>query len=258
MYFIAMKKLLILAFITSALLGCNSAQKKAENKTVQYYVQIGNSYLEHMRLPQALSTFMQADKISPNNPDVLNGLGVTYLLRKKYALSEKHFLKALSLNPSSTDVRNNMARLYIETGKYNKAIHQLKLAKADLTYQSPDTIRFLYGLMAFKTNKLNKARKLLGSVHLKNPEHCETALYLGQTLYKKSVFDNAHKAYDKAIKSCPKNYQVSLKYFKAMAYAKQNKKLMAETHFNNILFTNPNSSWAIKSQKKLSLLKRQR
>ncbi len=242
----------------SSLLGCNSAQKKADTKLVKYYLQIGNSYIEHMRLPQALTTFMQANKLSPNNADILNGLGMTYLLRKKYTLSEKHFLKAIELKPSSTDIRNNMARLYIETKRYSKAIGQLKIAKSDLTYQSPDTIRFLYGLMAFKTNKLDRAQKLLGSVHLKNPTHCETALYLGQTLYKKSMHAGAQTAYDKAVKSCPTNYQVSLNYFKAMTYAKQNKKLMAETHFNNILYTHPNSGWAIKSQKKLSLLKKRR
>ena len=160
-----------------------------KNEQAQYYLQIGSSYLEHNKLPEALDTFLKANKIKPNDPAVINSIGMAYLQLKKYKLAEKNFYTALSIKPAFTDVRNNLARLYIETKSYKRALRQLKLAKSDLTYGSPDTIQFLYGLLAFKTKKYRKAQLFLGKTHKKNPKHCETAFYLGQSLYFLKSYD---------------------------------------------------------------------
>jgi type IV pilus assembly protein PilF len=246
--------LILISFLVFSSCAHNQKTDKSA-KQAKLYLQIANSYLEHYKLPEALSTFIEAQKLTPEDPEVHNGLGMTYLLRKKYQLSEKHFKKALVLNPAFTDTRNNMARLYIEQGKYMLALKQLEIAKADLTYGSPDTIQFLYGLIAFKTKKYEKAQLFLGRVHKKNPKHCETAVNLGRTLYYRGLYENSLVVYDEALKSCEKNYTTSLNYFKALSYIKLNKTLLAKTYLNNILFTNPNSDWALRSKQRLSLLK---
>jgi len=245
--------LLAIFLILASCAHSQKTNKKADQ--AKLYLQIANSYLDHYKLPDALSTFIQAQKLTPDSPEVYNGLGVTYMLLKKYQLSEKNFKKALSLSPGFTDTRNNMARLYIEQGQFMRALKQLEIAKADLTYSSPDTIQFLYGLIAFKTKKYKKAQLFLGRVHKKNPMHCETSLNLGRTLYFRGLYENSLPVYDSAIKHCASNYAPSLNYFKALSYIKLNKSLLAKTHLNNILFTNPNSDWAQRSKKRLSRLK---
>lgn len=47
-------------------------------------VQIGNVYMEQGDLEAALSTYMEALENSPDNPDILTTLGITFL---RYACS---------------------------------------------------------------------------------------------------------------------------------------------------------------------------
>lgn len=65
-----------------------------------------------------------AKKMEPNNPEVLNNLGLLALAKKDYTLSEYYFNEAIKYG--SREAENNLPILYLKHGDYEKALDLLK------------------------------------------------------------------------------------------------------------------------------------
>lgn len=65
-----------------------------------------------------------AKQMEPNNPEVLNNLGLLALAKKDYTLSEHYFNEAIKYG--SREAENNLPILYLKHGDYEKALDLLK------------------------------------------------------------------------------------------------------------------------------------
>src|SRR3954470_15265831 len=120
-----------LIFTALFLVACTSPAHKEESRL---HLQLGTSYLQNGRYPDALRELWLAEKDDPENSMVQNNLGLTYFIREKNNLAEQHLRRAVELDSHYSEARNNLARVLIEQKKYDVAISELNRVLNDLTY----------------------------------------------------------------------------------------------------------------------------
>jgi tetratricopeptide (TPR) repeat protein len=91
--------------------------------------------------PRAEGDFMQALELEPDQPDVLNYLGYSWVDRGiNLDRAERMIEKALSKRPTDGFIVDSLGWVYFRTGLYDKAVHQLEraieLAPEDATINS--------------------------------------------------------------------------------------------------------------------------
>jgi cytochrome c-type biogenesis protein CcmH/NrfG len=74
----------------------------SDPKNVNAAVQLGNTYFDSERYPDAIKWYEQALKLDPNNPDASTDLGVSYYYSNRTEDALKQFEHSLKLNPNHT------------------------------------------------------------------------------------------------------------------------------------------------------------
>ena len=127
---------------------------------------LGIEYMRTNSLPLAEEFFTKARAISPEDPFVLNELGVLAFQRKQYSLAVKQFKKALSLIPdpySNTTWEptvNNLAHALRKTSRFQDAIEMYTRALA-LTPKQANT----YSAMAFTYQLMGQPHRAIELYH---------------------------------------------------------------------------------------------
>ena len=90
--------------------GCVSGRGQNSNKPnpASYHYQMGLSYLGEGNYSSALFDLTEAEKLDPENPDVLYNLGKAFIGKKRPDLAEAKLLKAIVLKPSFSVARNDL------------------------------------------------------------------------------------------------------------------------------------------------------
>jgi len=79
--------------------------------------------IDSERLGLAHGLMFAAHKIAPNEPVILNNLGICYEKAQNLDEAEKYFIKALSHNPNDDLALTNLAFVYLQKGMPDKAIN---------------------------------------------------------------------------------------------------------------------------------------
>lgn len=224
-----------------------------DERRANLYLQIGNDYLDQKNYPEALTSLLEANKFAPNNPAILNSLGMLYLAREKYSVAQEYMEKAIDIDPKYTDARNNLGRIYIAQGKYQKAIVEIKKSLKDLTYTAPEKIQTNLGLAYLRTNKYPQAREQLLSALKTNKDYCPAYGYYGQTLMKLKQYEDASGVLDRGIKVCQNNPE-EVHYLSGLSYYQMGKKDMALIRFKEVAKLYPASEYAEKSRSLLKVI----
>lgn len=243
--------LLIYICIFSILTGCATSDKD-EGKAA-LYLQIGNDLLAQNNYPEALSNLLQAQKYAPDNPVVLNSLGMLYFAREKYETAAGYIQRAVKSEPRYTDARTNLGRVYIAQGKYNKAIFETKKALKDLTYGQPEKAQTNLGLAYLRKNNFRAAKAQLSSAIKLNKDYCPAYNYYGQTLMKLKDYDSSAGIFDRAIKVC-QNSPEEVHFLSGLSYYQMGKQQMALIRLKEVAKLYPASEYAEKSRSLLKVI----
>jgi len=106
------RKVLLLMFVALLLSSC--ALSAADKKQASYHFQMGESYLREQNITAALTELTEAEKYTPDDPQLLNFLGMVYFSKGKYDVAEQKYLKAIAIKPSFSEARNHLAVNYME------------------------------------------------------------------------------------------------------------------------------------------------
>ena len=132
-----MKKLMILVmaiFISS----CATASIENTNKATAHF-KLGVSYLNENNVQPAFIEFRKAYELNPEDKEVLNAIGIIYLLKfEDYPKAIDFFQKAVNIDPDFAEAHNNLGFAYEKSKKFNEAIESYKKALANLIYRSPE------------------------------------------------------------------------------------------------------------------------
>jgi Tfp pilus assembly protein PilF len=152
---------LTLVFVTVAVcFGC--AAMEASEKKASYHYQMGLSFLAEGNYTRALIDLTEAEKITPNDPLLMNYLGQAYFFKKRYDLAETKYLKAIAIKPTFSEARNNLGVNYLEMQRWDDAIIQLTMVKDDIFYQSHDAACMNLALAYYGKGDYQSALSFLG------------------------------------------------------------------------------------------------
>ncbi len=188
-----------LMFLTVS--GCVSGRNQNFPKPnpAAYHYQMGLSYLGERNYSSALFDLTEAEKLDPENPDVLYNLGMAFIGKKRPDLAEAKLLKAIVLKPGFSVARNDLGVAYLDLKRWDSAIQQFKIVKDDLFYDNSENASINLGLAYLGKGDYRKATEELQAVVALNPRRLEARLSLGRVWFAMDKSEQAIAEYTKAL-----------------------------------------------------------
>ncbi|MDP3260031.1 MAG: tetratricopeptide repeat protein [Thermodesulfovibrionales bacterium] len=151
-----MKKLMIL--IMAVFVGsCATASIENINKATAHY-KLGVSYLNENNVNPAFIEFQKAYELNPEDKEVLNAIGIIYLLKfEDFTKAIEFFQKAISVEPDFSEAHNNLGVTYEKSRKFNEAIESYKKALSNLLYRTPEMAYNNLGRIYYRLGKYDEA-----------------------------------------------------------------------------------------------------
>lgn len=203
--------------------GCVSGRGQNNFKPNQasYHYQMGLSYLGERNYSSALFELTEADKLDPDNPDVLYNLGMAFIGKKRPDLAEAKLLKAILLKPGFSVARNDLGVAYLDLKRWDSAIQQFKIVKDDLFYENNENASINLGLAYLGKGNYPKALEELQAVAAMNPHNPVVRLSLGRVWFAMDKSEQAIVEYSKAL-AIYRDYGAA-HYYLGLAQLKLNK-----------------------------------
>ena len=151
-----MKKLMIL--IMAVFVGsCATASIENTQKATAHY-KLGVSYLNENNVQPAFIEFRKAYDLNPEDKEVLNAIGIIYLLKfEDFPKAIEFFQKALSVDPDFSEAHNNLGVAYERSKMFNDAIISYKKALSNLLYRTPEMAYNNLGRIYYRLGKYDEA-----------------------------------------------------------------------------------------------------
>jgi tetratricopeptide (TPR) repeat protein len=151
-----MKKLVIL--IVAVFVGsCATASIENIQKATAHY-KLGVSYLNENNVQPAFIEFQKAYDLNPEDKEVLNAIGIIYLLKyEDFQKAIEFFQRAISVDPDFSEAHNNLGFAYEKSRKFNEAIASYNKALSNLIYRSPEKAYYNLGRVYYRIGKYDDA-----------------------------------------------------------------------------------------------------
>jgi tetratricopeptide (TPR) repeat protein len=188
-------------FLLTTVFGCVSGrgQNNSKPNPASYHYQMGLSYLGERNYSAALFDLTEAEKLDPDNPEVLYNLGLAFIGKKRPDLAEARFLKAILLKPSFSVARNDLGVAYLDLKRWDSAIQQFKIVKEDLFYENNENASINLGLAYLGKGDYLKAMEELQAVAALNPRNPVVRLSLGRVWFAMDKSEQSIAEYTKAL-----------------------------------------------------------
>ncbi len=248
-----MKYFLLGMLLTTVCLTSACTLSEEARKKESYHYQMGLSYLGEDNITGALVELTEAEKIVPDNPELLNYLGMAYFRKNKFDIAEQKYLKALKLRPVYSEARNNLGVNYLEMKRWDDAIQQLKIVSEDIFYQNQEAATINLGLAYFGKGDYQEALSIFRTALTTNPVDPRLWLNLGRVYFALDKTDLAITEYKKAAE-IQKDY-ANAYYYLGLAYVKVKDNNPASAAFKDVLRIAPDSEIGLLSREYLDMLK---
>jgi len=242
---------IVLLFIMAFSAGCGAME--ASRKKASYHYQMGLSYLAEGNYTKALIDLTEAEKITPDDPLLLNYLGQAYYFKKRFDLAEPKYLRAIELRPDYSEARNNLGATYLELQQWDNAIKQFTLVCNDIFYQNHDAAAMNLALAYYGKGDYDMALSLLHPVIANNPRSPVARVNLGRVYFADDKTSLAIEEFKKAIEFSG-NY-AKAHYHLALAYLKNKDFSAAKAEFCEVIRINPDDELGQISKERLQMLR---
>jgi len=236
--------------------GCASGrdqQQFGKSDPAAYHYQMGISYLGEGNYTSALIELTEAEKLDPDNPDLLYNLGMAYMGKRRPDLAELRLQKSLMLKPNNSAARNDLGVAYLELQRWDSAIQQFKIVKDDIFYENSENATINLGLAYLGKGDYPKALVELRAVSAGNRTNPVIHLSLGRVFFAMEKTEQAVAEYKKALAIY--NEYGAAHYYLGLAYLKLNNVADARTSFKEAARIMADSDLGRSSLEYLDLLK---
>ena len=235
--------------------GCSTSRGHLEagSNPGSYHYQMGLSFLGERNYTSALVELTEAERIEPDNPDVLYNLGIAYMGKRRPDLAEPRFQKAIMLKPANSAARNNLGVVCLDLKRWDSAIQQFKIVKDDIFYADNDNATINLALAYLGKGDYPKALNELNTVLRDNPRKLAARLSLGRVYFAMDRSEQAIAEYKKVIETY-RDY-ADAHYYLGLSYLKLQNLTAARAAFREALRIKPNSELGHSSEEYLELLK---
>lgn len=248
-----MKKVFVLVMLFALVLSSGCAAMEASRKKASYHYQMGLSFLVEGNYTRALIELTEAEKITPDDPVLLNYLGQAYFFKKRFDLAVTKYQRAVELRPTYSEARNNLGAAYLELQQWDNAIKQLTLVHNDIFYQNHDTAAMNLALAYYGKGDYETALSLLRPVIAANPRSPVARMNIGRVYF-------ADDKVGLAIQEFKKSIELNREYAKAhynlaLAYLKFQDFSAAKSEFLEVVRIEPDSELGQLSKEHLLMLR---
>lgn len=207
----------ILLLLSFTLSFCSTS--KEQNEKVAYsHFKLGVTLISQGKKEQGLEQLLLAKRNDPENPLILNHLGLAYFFMNEHEHAIVTLKEAIEKNPNYSEAQNNLGRVYIEIRDYKSAQYHLDKAASDLTYANKDKVWLNFGLSFFKQNQFEKSEPFFLKSITANRNNCLAYNYYGRSLVEREQYKKAAKALDQAIYHCQKKGFDEPHYYSAISF----------------------------------------
>lgn len=128
----------ILIFLLFSLSSCVSTEKADNIKKSRSHYELGVSYANDNKVQMAYVEFQKAYELNPNDKEVLNALGLVYIVFEDFQKAKESFTKAITIDPNFSEVHLNLGVVYSREGKWPAAVDEFKAALKNPIYRAPE------------------------------------------------------------------------------------------------------------------------
>lgn len=231
----------ILLIIMLLMAGCVTGRDPQFGKKnpAAYHYQMGLSFLGERNFTSALIELTEAEKLDPDNPDVLYNLGLAYIGKRRPELAEPRLQKAISMKPNNSTARNDLGVAYLDLKRWDNAIEQFKIVKNDLFYENNENATLNLGLAYLGKGDYPRALEEFRIIATSNPRNPVTHVCIGRVWFASGKNEQAIEAYSKAI-SLYSEYGAAY-YYRGLTYLKAGNRDAARSDFQQAAKIIPDS-----------------
>lgn len=167
-------------------------------KGSDYYVSIGNKYLEEGKKIDAIAQFKLAIQVDPNNPTAYYYLGDLYAAEQNYNEAIQQFQQAINRNPQDVKSRIRLGDIFTKSYKYKNAEEVIQKAR-QLEPNNPQV--YITSGNYFEANgEFESARQEFTRGLELDPKSADAEMALGKIYMRIGEYDKAIGHLEKAIK----------------------------------------------------------
>jgi Flp pilus assembly protein TadD len=233
------RHILLWALLPLFLFDAGCAMSEAARKKASYHYQMGLSYLGENNATGALVELTEAEKLNPDDPELLNYLGLAYFRKSKFGLAERKYLQSLKLKPTYSEARNNLGVDYLEMKRWDDAIYHLKMVTEDIFYPNQEAATINLGLAYLGKGDYPKSLSVLRSVVAGNPRDPRARVNLGRVYAALDKYELAIIEFKRAVE-LDKDY-ANAHYNLGLAYQKIKDNQSAITAFREVVRIAPDA-----------------
>ena len=205
------------------LISCSSNETKKSQVKGDIQYTIGTQNLVKGRYTKALRALIEANKLKPNDSEILNNLGMAYYFKGDKKSAVKYLSESVQIDADNMDAKNNIASIYFESKKFNKAKVMYTEILKTLTYSRQYRTHMNLGLIAEKQGRQKLALDHYKKAINENVNFCPAYLLKGKIEVKLGYLDDAVKTFKEGSKgSCYEiaetSYQLAETFYKLKQY----------------------------------------
>lgn len=231
--------------------GCMTSSRT--RKEASYHFQMGVSYLHERNYTAALNELTEAEKLNPDDPEVIFNLGLAYYFKNQYHAAEQRFLRAVELRKEFAQARNYLGDTYLRMKRWDDAIAQFTIVSQDLFSTDQENAGLNLGLAYLGKGDTAMALSLLRPRVAANPQNPVGHLFLGRAYFADDKVTLAIEQYREALRIVPDYAEAQ--YYLGLACRKANKPDEARIAFREVVRLSPYSELGQLSKEQLDALK---
>lgn len=189
--------ILLLSFI---FVSCSS-KSELNKKQAALYSTAGTQSLVQEKYTDALKNLIKANELQPNDPEILNNLGMAYYFKGEEETAIKTLKKAISIGGMISDARVNLGTIFLKKKNINEAEKLYKSVLRDLTYDKQARTYYNLGLIELEVRKdLVSAENYFKKSLKEDDSYCPSYFKLGFIKFSKRQYRKAINHFKDSLK----------------------------------------------------------
>jgi type IV pilus assembly protein PilF len=133
------------------------------------HINIGSAYLGSGQYNSAMKEFLEAERLTPEDPKVHFLLGIAYHGKGLDDRAIGEFQRSIALNPDDSAVHNFLGAIYLGKGRPDDAIASFNRALSNILYDTPSTALYNLGRAYYVKGQYDTALKYYGDAAAREP-----------------------------------------------------------------------------------------
>lgn len=216
---------------------------------------VGIDYLSKGRTALAIRELVHAKTLDPKDPKTLLWLGEAHRRRGRLEEARGYMESAVTLDPGCHDARLNLSGLLILMERYPASIAHAQELIDDPTYEAPWRAYNNLGWAELQQGRYADARDAFEHALDFHQNYWPARLNLGILALEEGRQREAIAEFSQVLDRSPVGATMEANYHIAVAYVSLGERGEALSHFESVMASDPESSWAKRSREHLESLR---